>query len=90
MPASIDLSTYKSSLGVSIPEAMRQPFFDALTHLEERMGHKGKSAIMLDLVIKAADRLDNIVHSADPVRGQERPRLQPALTAIIIAIRFTA
>jgi hypothetical protein len=82
MPAHIDPDACKSSLGVSIAEAVRQPFFDALDRLEERTGHKGKSAIMIDLVVKAADRLDDIVHSAAPARAQEHTRLQPAPAAV--------
>jgi hypothetical protein len=74
MPAHIDPDACKSSLGVSIAEAVRQPFFDALDHLEERMGHKGKSAVMLDLVIKAADRLNEIIHSPIPGRFREQVR----------------
>jgi tetratricopeptide (TPR) repeat protein len=72
MPVSIDLHAYKSSLGISIPEALRQPFFDALARLEERAGFKGKSAVMLDLVVKAADRLDDIVHAAVQAPVRER------------------
>lgn len=76
MPAHIALDAYKSSLGVSLPEDLRQPFFETLVQLETHAGIKGKSAVIVDLVIKAAERLDEIVYSPIPGRLRERVRTQ--------------
>lgn len=52
-PIERDSIEYKSSLGVSIPEALRRPFFEALAQLEQHSTHRGKSPIILDIVIQA-------------------------------------
>jgi len=58
---------YKSSLGVSIPEALRRPFFEALAQLEQHSTHRGKSPIILDVVIQAdAEHVDHLLADHPP------------------------
>jgi hypothetical protein len=71
-PVDYESVAYKSSLGVSIPEALRRPFFEALAQLEQHSPHRGKSPIIIDTVIQAdAEHIAHVLEDY-PLRASER------------------
>jgi hypothetical protein len=52
---------HRPTLGISIPRAVRDAFFAALGSLVESSHHSNRSAVIIDIVIAAADAVEQLV-----------------------------